>query len=208
MSIPSSGSSTCRSASSTSSSVGTATRLAEVPLLGASLDQPHLFAPVAGEEVDPVDEAHPVAARAHHERVRAGGIGEVADAAEELAVRDPGRGDDHLLRREIVDREHTLDVVDPVRARVLDLGTPRRPELSLQLAAEAAQRSRREYRLARPADPDREVVVRAADRGGDRREHVTVLNQLDPRAGRPDLLDEIVMAGPGAGGCRGGARPA
>ena len=108
---------------------------------------------------------------------------------EQIAVRDAGGGDDHLLRREIVDREHALHVLDAVLAGALDLGAARRPELRLQLAAEAAQRRRGEHRLARAADADREVVVRAAHRRADRRDHVAVLNQLDPRACSTDLLD-------------------
>src|SRR4029078_13631902 len=48
--------------------------------------------------------------------------------------------------------------------RLLDLGTARRPELSLQLAAETAQRRCREHGLARAADADREVVVRSHHR--------------------------------------------
>ena len=154
------------------------------------------LAALAREEVRRLDEPHPVAARAHHERVRQGRVGEVAHAAHQLAVRDAGRGDDHLLRGEIVDREDPVEVVDPVRVRVVDLGPARRPELRLKLAAEAAERGRREHCLPRAADPDREVVVRAADGGGDRGEHVAVLDQLDARAGGADLLDQVVMARP------------
>src|SRR5215216_3216676 len=130
MSIPSSGSSTVRSASTTSSFDG----------MPPSLDQAHFLAALAGKEVDAVDEPHPVAARAHDERVRPGGVGEVADAAQELAVRDASRDDDHLLRREIVDREDAVDVLDPVRTRRLDLSAARRPQLRLELAAETAER--------------------------------------------------------------------
>src|SRR5512133_3370267 len=129
MSIPSSGSSTARSASTTCSFVGIGLRLAE---------QAHFLAALAGEEVNAVDEANPVAAGAHDERVRACGIGEKADAAEQVPVGDAGRGNDHLAGREIVDREDLLQVLDPVLARLLDLGSGRRPELSLQLAAETA----------------------------------------------------------------------
>ena len=154
------------------------------------------LAPLAREEVDAVDEPHPVAARAHDERVRARRVGEEADAAQQVAVRDARRGDDHLLRREVVDREDAVEVVDAVRARLLDLGAPRRPELRLQLAAEAAERGRREHRLPRAADPDREVVVRSAHGGADRRGHVAVLDQLDARAGGADLLDQVVVARP------------
>src|SRR4051794_23896959 len=151
MSIPSSGSSTWRSASTTSSCVG----------MRASLAQTDFLAALAGEEVGRLDEADPVAARAHDERVCQRGVGEVADAAEQLAVRDARRGDDRLLWGEVVDREDAFDVVDAVGLRVLDLGAARRPELGLELAAEAAERGGREHRLAGATDPDREVVVRA-----------------------------------------------
>src|SRR4051812_50224076 len=121
MSIPSSGSSTWRSASTTSSLDGMAPRLA----------QPDFLAPVAREEVDAVDEPDPVAARAHDERVRPRGVAEEADAAQQVAVRDAGGDDDHLLRRQVVDREDAVDVVDPVRQRVLDLRPAGRPWLRL-----------------------------------------------------------------------------
>src|SRR6266536_260243 len=145
MSIPSSGSSTARRASTTCSFVGIGSRLAE---------EPHFFAALTREEVDAVHEANPVAAGAHNERVRACGIGEEADAAEQVAVGDAGRGNDYLARREIVDREDLLQVLDPVLARLLDLGSRRRPKMSLQLAAETAERGRRHHGLARAADSD------------------------------------------------------
>src|SRR5919204_5255996 len=131
MSIPSSGSSTARSASTTCSFVGTTSMLAE---------QAHLFAALAREEMDPVHEADPVAAGAHDERVGAGAVGEEADAAEEVAVRDAGRDDDHLAGRDVLGHEHALDVLDARLAGLLDLAARRRPELRLQLAAETAKR--------------------------------------------------------------------
>ena len=85
--------------------------------------------------------------------------------AQEVAVRDSGRDDDHLARGEILGGEDAVHVVDPVLLRRLDLGARGRPELRLELAAEAAQRRGGEDRLARSADADREVVVRAADGG-------------------------------------------
>ena len=131
-------------------------------------EEANLFAALAGEEVDAVDEAHPVAARAHHERVSARRVGEEPDTAKQVAVRDAGRGDDHLAGCEILGAEDAAVVLDPRVAQLVDLAARGGPELRLQLAAEAAQRRRGEDRLPRPADPDREVVVRAADRGADR----------------------------------------
>ena len=84
----------------------------------------------------------------------------------------------------------------------------RRPELRLQLAAEAAERRGGQHRLPRAADPDREVVVRAADRRGDRGGDVAVLDQLDPRAGGADLLDQVVVARPVEDDRRDVVRPA
>src|SRR5207247_6413526 len=86
-----------------------------------SSEQSDLLAALAGEEVDAVHEAHPVAAGAHDERMSAGAVGEIANAAQEVAVRDPGGGDDDLVRRQIVDREDLLDVVDPLLLCALDL---------------------------------------------------------------------------------------
>src|SRR6266567_1888055 len=193
MSIPSSGSSTARSASTTSSLLIVTSVMATSYLEAI---QAHFLAPFAAEEVDAVDKANPVAARAHHERVRPRAVGEEADAAEQVAVRHAGRGDDRLARREVVDGEETMDVVDPLLGRLLDLATRGRPELRLHLAAEAAQRSRGHDGLARPTDADGEVVVRAANRSRDRSGHVTVLDQLDARAGGANLLDQVVMPRP------------
>src|SRR5437868_9122297 len=93
----------------------------------------HFLAAFAREEVDSVDEAHPVAARAHDERVRAGAVGEEANAAQEVAVRDAGRRDDDLARCEILGPEDALVVLDAGFAQLVDLAPRGRPELRLQL---------------------------------------------------------------------------
>src|SRR5207237_2907526 len=105
-------------------------------------EKAHFFAPLACEEVDAVDEAHPVAPGAHQERMGTRAVGEEAYAAEEVPVRHAGRRDDHLARREVLGAEHRGVVVDSDLAQLVDLATGRRPELRLQLPAEAAQRSR------------------------------------------------------------------
>src|SRR5919108_5728795 len=99
MSIPSSGSSTWRRASITSS------RVAMRPMLA---QQAYFLAPLSREEVDPVDEAHPVAAGAHDQRVRPRRVGEEADAAEQVAARNAGGDDDHLPVRELVGGEDAI----------------------------------------------------------------------------------------------------
>ena len=71
-----------------------------------------------------------------------------------------------------------------------------RPQLALDLAAQAAQSRRGDHALVSAADADRQVVVRAADRGADRGHDVAVGDQLDARAGLADLGDQIVVARP------------
>ncbi len=128
--------------------------------------------------------------------MRPGAVGQEADAPKEVAVRDAGGADDRLLRPEVLGREHALDVLDPLLARLVDLAARHRPELRLELAAEAAQRGGRQHRLPRAADADRQVIVRAPDGGGDRGGDVAVLDQLDPSARGADLLDQVVVPGP------------
>ena len=81
----------------------------------------------------------------------------------------------------------------PCSLRGLDLPPGRRPELRLELAAETAKSSRGHHRLSRAADPDREVVVRAADGRRDGGGHGAVGDELDARAGAPDVLDQVLV---------------
>src|SRR6266511_3143490 len=67
-------------------------------------EKPHVLTPLPRKEVDPVHEAHPVAPRAHDERVRPGAVGEVSHSTEQVTVRDPRRTEDHLARHEVLDR--------------------------------------------------------------------------------------------------------
>ena len=53
--------------------------------------------------------------------MRARAVGEEADAAQQVAVRDAGRGDDDVARREILGREDAPVVVDPELAQLVDL---------------------------------------------------------------------------------------
>src|SRR5581483_899668 len=127
---------------------------------GSVAEQPDFLAALTCEEVVAVDELHPVAARAHDQRVRAGAVGEEPDAAEQVAGRDARRGEDHVAGGQVLEREDPVDVVDAELGGRLDLAAGRRPQLRLQLAAEAPQRRRRQHRLPGPADADRKVVVR------------------------------------------------
>src|SRR5215210_9087644 len=78
------------------------------------------LAALALEEVDALREAHPVAAHAHHERVRPRAVGAEAHATQEIAVGDSRRADDRLAGRQVVGREDLVDVVDALVPRLLD----------------------------------------------------------------------------------------
>ena len=156
--------------------------------------QANLFTALAREEMDAVHEAHPVAPRAHDQRVRACAVGQEADAAREVAVETPVAAKMMFPRTRSSRRKTRSTSSTPKTAG--PAGSPGGPWARaprLQLAAEAAQRSRREHRLSGSPDPDREVVVRAADCRGDRRRHRPVLDELDPRSRAPELLDQVVM---------------
>ena len=107
--------------------------------------------------MDSVDEAHPVVAGAHDDGMRPGAVCQVPDTAEQVAVRDARRGDDHLAGCKLLGRERPLDVVDPVLSGLTDLAARGRPELCLELAAQTPEGRRGDERLAGAADSDCEV---------------------------------------------------
>ena len=120
--------------------------------------EPDFLAPLAGEEVDAVDEAHPVAARAHDERVRA------ARSRRGSARRAAGRRSRRPSRRrsppgrEVVDREDAVDVLDPV------LGAP--PRSRCATSARAAPAARRRGSAARRPTAPPGACRRCRSRGG------------------------------------------
>jgi hypothetical protein len=145
--------------------------------------------------VDAVVEAHPVAAHAHDQGVRPGRVGHEPHAAQEVAVRDARRDEDHVSSRKVLLGEHVRDV-DADLTGLLDLRPRGRPQLGLDPAAEASERRGGEDGLPCAADADREVVVRSTDRGGDGRGHRAVADQLDPGARASELLDQVVVPRP------------
>ena len=157
--------------------------------------QPDLLASFAREEVDPVHEPHPVAARAHDERVR---------RALSVRKRTPRRRSPFETpvaatitslgaRSSIVKTRSTSSIPCSGRARSRSRSSARAAPGSRRRGSEARPP---QDRLSRAADPDREVVVRPADRCGDGGGHVAVLDQLDAGACGADLLDQVVMARP------------
>ena len=103
--------------------------------------------------MDGVDEADLLRLVGHHQRVRPRAAAEEADALEEVAGRDAGRGEDEVLARG--------EVLGAVDAALVAVAHPRAalallvvaiPEAGLDLAAEAAQGRRGDHALRGAAD--------------------------------------------------------
>src|SRR6185503_8665841 len=114
-----------------------------------------------------------------------------------VAVGDARRRED-----ERVPGGELLRVIDPLLVAMAHRGAPGPllvapvPEPRLDLAAETAQRGRRQDALRGAPDPHHRVHAGALDRAADRGGEVAVADQLDPSAGRPDLLDQRLVARP------------
>ena len=126
-----------------------------------------------------------------------GAAAEIAHALEQVAGRDAGRGEDEVLaRREVLGRVDALLVAVAHRRAARPLLVAAVAEAGLDLAAEAAQRGGRQDALRRAADAHDGVDAGALDRAADRGRQVAVGDELDPRPGPPDLLDQGVVARP------------
>ena len=110
----------------------------------------------------------------------------------------PGGGEDEVLaRREVlrpVDPALVVVVAHPARAGAFLVVAE--PEAGLDLAAEAAQRGGGDHALGGAADAHDGVDAGPRDGARDGRREVAVADQLDPGTGRPDLVDERVVARP------------
>ena len=165
---------------------------------GGSLE-PDRRRPAPVEHVDRVDEPDLLRLVGHHERVGPGATAEEADALEQVAARHPGRGEDEVVaRREVLGRGRP----GPRRRRC--------PSASAR-ARSSSLRNRKRAWISPPRQRSAAAVITpsgappmpitawtpvpghgAADRG----RQVAVGDQLDPGAGRPHLLDQVVVARP------------
>ena len=152
---------------------------------------------VAVEHVDRVDEADLLGLVGHHQRVRPGAAAEEADALEQVAGRSRRSRRRRGSRRTPGPRSVDAVLVAVAHPRAaLALLVAAVAEAGLDLAAEAAQRGRRDDALRRAADAHHGVDAGARDGARDRRRQVAVADELDPRAGRADLGDQRVVARP------------
>src|ERR687886_686737 len=97
-------------------SAGTAAGSARGVTSTSLLEVDGAVGPQLAEPVVALDDADRAALGAHHERVSAGAAGAVADAAQELAVGDPGGDEEDVVAPdEVVRAEHPVEVVPGVQ---------------------------------------------------------------------------------------------
>src|ERR1051326_2640566 len=128
------------------------------------------------------DRADRPRARAHHERLGDGAFTGGPYAVEQVSVGDSGRREEDVLtRHEVVRRQHAVEVVAAVD-RALTLVVVARPQLPLDLAAEALERARGRDALRGTTDPVEQIHAVTTATGDDRTGHVAVGDEPDPGA--------------------------
>ena len=134
------------------------------------------------EVVDGLDAADGARAGAHDQRLGGGAVREVVDALDQLAVGDAGQGEEDVAAaHQVVDGQHLIQA-SPSRFGLRALVVVARPQLALDVAAQALQRGGGEDRLGRAADAQQHVDARVGQRRHQAAGHVAVGDQLDPRA--------------------------
>src|SRR5918995_5822471 len=140
------------------------------------------------------DSPHGAGAGAHHDRLGLDAGAADADAAQEDAARDAGRGDEDILARDqIVGREHAVDVVAGVD-ELLALHVVAWPQLALNGAAQALDRRGGDNALWGAPDPHQHVHAGERLRCCDRRGDVAVPDQVDACPGLAQLPDQLLVA--------------
>ena len=125
--------------------------------------------------------------------------GAVAHALHQLAVGDAGGDEEAVVAGDqVVGGEHVVrvEVVAGVE-RPLPLVVVLGPQPALDDAVEALHRAGGDDALGRAADAEQQVDAGAGAGGHDRAGDVAVGDELDPGAGRPDLVDELLRAAAG-----------
>ena len=122
--------------------------------------------------------------------------GEAPHAAQHGAVGHPRRGEHHVAAREVVEIVDAVQVGDAHALRARLLVVVAEVKLALHLAADRAQRRRREDALGRAADAHVDVDAAVRSRRGDHAGDVAVADQADAGAGLAHRRDQLLMARP------------
>jgi hypothetical protein len=95
-------------------------------------------------------------------------------ALHQLTVGDAGQCEEHVVAaHQVVDREHGVHR-QPELLGLLALFVVARPQLALDIAAQALERRRRKHRLGRAADTHQHVRARIWQRGHDAARDVAI----------------------------------
>src|SRR5664280_824140 len=161
-------------------------------LVPLAADSPQLRAVVRG--LDAPDRSR---ARPRDERFggRSAGV-RVAHTLQDISVCDAcGREEYIVSRYQIVSREHALEVIPGLTgSRALSLIAG--PEAAQQLPVEALHGSRRDDALGGATDPPEEINRRAVGHRQQRCRDITVRDQPNPRTGRPNRRDSLLVTWP------------
>src|SRR5436309_5285197 len=158
----------------TTASVRTTTRLAK-PSSATSV----LRSPI--EAMVRLDHPHRAGRRTHDDRVRDGAALHVAHAGQVVARRDPGGGEHHGPRGELVESVLPPEVEEAEGTGLRRLLLVARLEPRLHLATQADQRRRGEDALRGPADAHQDVDAGFHLGGRQCRRDVAAADQLDAR---------------------------
>src|SRR5581483_4855270 len=131
---------------------------------------------------------------AHHQGVRLRVAAAEAHTAQQLAVGDPGGGEEDVgAAAEVVELQHAVGVL-ALGADDGALGGVARPEAPLHAAADTLHRAGGQDRLGRAADAHQDVDTGAVlHRRHQARGDVAVHDQLDPRPGGADLAEQLLV---------------
>mmetsp|Transcript_13984 Transcript_13984/g.58393 ORF Transcript_13984/g.58393 Transcript_13984/m.58393 type:complete len:401 (+) Transcript_13984:115-1317(+) len=121
--------------------------------------------------------------------------GREAHALEQVAGGHAGRREEDLLAAAEVGGGHRGFQVEALVLEALGLGLVARPQLSLELAAEAAHGGGGDDALGRAPDAHEHVDVVARRGGRQRGGHVAVVDEVHARARPADVVDELRVAG-------------
>ncbi len=143
-----------------------------------------------------VDDAHGAGFRAHDHGLGAGATREAPHPLEHGAVGDAGGREHDLAAGEVVQAILAVEIGDAPALAAGAFGLVAEHQPALELAADAAQRRRRQHPFRRAADAhvDVDAAVRAA--GRDHARNVAVADQHDARAGLARFDDDLVVARP------------
>src|SRR5207342_2519328 len=117
-------------------------------------------------------------------------LGAALHALEQRTIGDAGRGENAVALGHFLETVDAIEIVDSPAPGASNLVVVAEQQAALHLAANAAQRGRRQDALGRTAGADVDVDPGFGVRGGNHAGDVAVGDELDPATERPQLGDD------------------